>query len=146
MMMKKFSINILSILLIWGIFQSCDKIDAPYLVKQECDNPNPQQATRKVVLEEFTGHTCVNCPTASAVAHNLANIYEDQLVLISVHAGAYSEPESGDFSYDFRTSTGNELDQNEPKKIKKCNVLQHRNDYRICIGYNYCFSDYLLLR
>ena len=109
MMMKNLVINILTIILIFGIFQSCDKIDAPYLVKQQGNDPNPQEATRKVLLEEFTGHTCVNCPTASAVAHNLGNIYEDQLVLISVHAGNYAEPQGGDYSNDFRTSEGNEL-------------------------------------
>ena len=109
MMMKKFSINILAILFVFGIFQSCDKIDAPYLVKKQGNNPNPQEATRKVLLEEFTGHTCVNCPTASLVAHDLGSIYEDQLILISVHAGNYAEPQGGDFTCDFRTPTGNEL-------------------------------------
>lgn len=109
MIMKKISINILAIILLFGMFQSCDKIDAPYLVKQQGDGPNPQEATRKVLLEEFTGHTCVNCPTASLVAHDLADIHEDQLVLMSIHAGNYAEPQTGDFSYDFRTSTGNEL-------------------------------------
>jgi len=109
MMMKNFSIKILTILLIFGIFQSCDKINAPYLVKQEGDTPNPQQATRKVLLEEFTGHTCPNCPTGSAEVHNLENIFEEQLVVISIHAGNYAEPQGGDFTYDFRTPTGNEL-------------------------------------
>ncbi|MCD4726235.1 MAG: Omp28 family outer membrane lipoprotein [Pirellulales bacterium] len=108
-MMKKIIINILTIILIFGVFQSCDKIDAPYLVKQQGNDPNPQEETRKVLLEEFTGHTCINCPTASLVAHDLGSIYEDQLVLISVHAGNYAEPQTGDFTYDFRTPTGNEL-------------------------------------
>ena len=107
--MKKIIINILTIILIFGVFQSCDKIDAPYLVKQQGNDPNPQEETRKVLLEEFTGHTCINCPTASLVAHDLGSIYEDQLVLISVHAGNYAEPQTGDFTYDFRTPTGNEL-------------------------------------
>ncbi|MCD4772494.1 MAG: Omp28-related outer membrane protein, partial [Bacteroidales bacterium] len=73
------------------------------------NDPNPQEATRKVLLEEFTGHTCPNCPMGSATVHNLGNIFEDQLVLISVHAGNYAELQDSIFTYDFRTPTGNDL-------------------------------------
>jgi thiol-disulfide isomerase/thioredoxin len=43
--------------------------------------------TRRVLLEDFTGHTCNNCPAAAVIAEGLQTFYgEDQLILVGVHA------------------------------------------------------------
>lgn len=41
--------------------------------------------TKRVVLEEFTGTTCVNCPLGILAIENLENIYGDQFIPISIH-------------------------------------------------------------
>jgi hypothetical protein len=63
---------------------------------------------RKVFLEDYTGHRCVTCPAAAVVAHDLKEQYEDQLIVMSVHAGFFAEPLSAPFDADFRTEAGTE--------------------------------------
>ncbi len=84
---------------------SCDKLDAPYYR----DTSNQGSKGRNVLLEEFTGHKCPNCPEASKEAHELQAEYPE-LILVSVHAGAFATPNAGGlFVYDFRCSVGEEL-------------------------------------
>lgn len=69
----------------------------------------------KILLEEFTGFRCTNCPTAAANASNLKDQYPDQLFLSAIHcteifAGPISpanDPE-GEFQNDLRTPEGAE--------------------------------------
>ncbi len=100
---------------------SCDKIEEPF-VKQTgnvdtaaCPVPEFPAVTnilKRVLLEDYTGHTCVNCPRAAVIAHDLKQVHGEQLVLVAVHAGFFAKPlPSGDFTYDFRTETGTEWDE-----------------------------------
>ena len=84
---------------------ACDKLDAPYKKVKKIS----AQTSRKVLLEDFTGHTCVNCPTAHEVARGLQQVYEGHLILISIHAGFYAWPAGSTFPEDFRCETGEEL-------------------------------------
>ena len=68
----------------------------------------PTLGDRKVLVEEFTGVRCVNCPSGSAELENLKSIYGDRLVVVSVHAGDFSTPYS-DSKSDFRTAEGTAL-------------------------------------
>lgn len=96
--------------LVW--IASCDVIDAPYV-----DNPtntpdtNTTAAKRVVLVEEFTGIKCPNCPEASHFAHALSKgAYKDKMILVSVHAGNLAKPNgSGDFTADYRTDVGTAL-------------------------------------
>lgn len=67
------------------------------------------QTDRKVIVEEFTGVKCVNCPTGSEKIEQLHDQYGDQLIAISVHAGFFSVPfpESPE---DFTTADGEAID------------------------------------
>lgn len=47
----------------------------------------PVEAQRTVLLEEFTGQFCVNCPKAHTVIANLVNQYSGNLIPVSIHAG-----------------------------------------------------------
>ena len=46
---------------------------------------------RTVLLEEFTGQGCTNCPDAHRLVANLHEQYGEQLVSVAIHAGQYSE-------------------------------------------------------
>lgn len=103
------------------LFSSCDKIDAPYVI------PAPPQDTaacpvpefpvmtahyKRAFLEDYTGHNCPNCPRAALTARDLKTLYEDSLVVITVHAGFFAKPSTGDplWAYDFKTAAGTEWD------------------------------------
>ena len=65
-------------------FAACDSVgpDDRYI---EVENVS---AERKVLLEEFTGQRCVNCPTAHAIIERLEEQYGDDLIVVSIHAGS----------------------------------------------------------
>lgn len=48
----------------------------------------PVEAQRVVILEEFTGQKCVNCPDAHAVIEGLLEQYPDNLISVSIHGGS----------------------------------------------------------
>ncbi len=69
----------------------------------------PSLGDKKVLVEEFTGVRCVNCPAGAAELENLKSIYGDRLVIVSIHAGDFAPPYS-DSKYDFRTTEGTALE------------------------------------
>jgi hypothetical protein len=84
---------------------SCDIIQEPYLETDNSTNSN----SRKVLLEEFTGHQCPNCPAGAATASKLQEFYGDKCIIISYHSGFYART-SSTFPVDYRTTEGTELD------------------------------------
>ncbi len=71
----------------------------------------PTLGDRKVLVEEFTGVRCVNCPAGASELDNLRGIYGDRLVVVSIHTGDFSTPYS-DSKFDFRTPEGTALEKN----------------------------------
>lgn len=69
----------------------------------------PSLGDKKVLVEEFTGVRCVNCPAGAAELENLKSIYGDRLVIVSIHTGDFAPPYS-DSKYDFRTTEGTALE------------------------------------
>jgi hypothetical protein len=64
---------------------------------------------RKVLVEEFTGVACVNCPQGAAELANLKGIYGENLVIVSIHAGEFSDP-LPESKYNFKTEEGTNLE------------------------------------
>lgn len=67
-----------------------------------------EKTDRVVLIEEFTGVQCVNCPQGSAEINALAQTYGQNLIAVSIHGGTFSDPYP-DSQYDFRTPDGNDL-------------------------------------
>ena len=63
---------------------------------------------RKVLVEEFTGVQCVNCPTGSLELENLLSIYGENLIVVSIHAGDFAAPYPQNV-HDFRTPEAENL-------------------------------------
>ncbi len=62
---------------------------------------------KTVLIKDFTGARCVNCPDAATYAHNLQHqLGEDHIFIMSVHAGFLAQP-MGSFP-DFLTDEGTE--------------------------------------
>lgn len=116
--MKKIIIPVIaSIILIYG----CDKVDNPIPITEEAPIVSgdiiwddslfveSNSTLRKIVLEEFTGHTCSQCPTGSLKIEQLLTTYGDQLIPVSIHAGFFAQPYAagtGKFETDHRTDIG----------------------------------------
>jgi hypothetical protein len=94
------------------LFTSCDKIQAPYALAKHGNivdtliDLDTAIQVKRVLLEDYTGHTCQNCPAAAAIAHNQEAIYNGKLIVLAVHAGYYAIPGTGEFAIDLRTAAG----------------------------------------
>jgi hypothetical protein len=79
---------------------SCDE-------KERVIVPFVPSGNRVVLLEEFTGKGCTNCPKGSREIENLLNQFPNNLVPVSIHAGFFADPEFFPLgTYDFRTEEG----------------------------------------
>lgn len=80
--MKKYYIYIIGIAA--ALFTACENIseDERFL---EVEGVTAQ---RVVLLEDYTGQACVNCPEAHKEATVLHEEYHDNLIVVAIHAGA----------------------------------------------------------
>lgn len=101
---------------------SCDYIDTPIPITPDvgdtasCPTPTFTLNTapvRKVLVEDYTGHTCPNCPRAAAELTNIIASYPDQVIGVGIHySTTFAAPQPGlggdpnAFTTDFRTSAG----------------------------------------
>lgn len=104
--MKKYFLILCSILTI----KSCDIVEGPYITDAD-SYVNPD---KKVLVEDFTGHLCSNCPDAAREISAIHAVYGDQIIALAIHtstsfARPYSESQTG-YQYDFRTKWGDEWD------------------------------------
>lgn len=69
------------------------------------------ESLRTVLVEDYTGFRCANCPRAAEALHELECMYGARIVPLAIHVSqSFAAPESnpdGSFSTDFRTSIGN---------------------------------------
>jgi hypothetical protein len=108
--MKKLIILFTAVMTWVLLTPSCDIVEEPYLKPTGSSGPGPGETVRKVLLEDYTGHKCPNCPEAADLANSLEHIYHNQIILLTVHAGFYSTPDAtGEFTNDLRTVTGTEM-------------------------------------
>lgn len=98
----------------FAFFTSCEEIP-PQINPQmgPIDNPNNPSPVddqlRQVMIEEFTGVNCVNCPDGSQAIETLIDIHGERLVAVSIHSsGSFSRP-IAESQYDFRTPEGDNL-------------------------------------
>ncbi len=100
--------NIFFLLLFMLFCISCDE-NMPEIPCVTCDlSEEPvEPEDRKVLVEEFTGVRCVQCPGGSVELENLLDIHGDRLVVVSIHAGFFSTPY--DDGNDFRSDEGEAL-------------------------------------
>ncbi len=97
---------VLLALAVWG----CDVVEAPYRETPVDPGPDTSKVTRKILIEDFTGFKCPNCPAAAELAKDLEHLYGGRVYSVSIHAGFYAKPDPvGDFIYDFRNEAATDL-------------------------------------
>lgn len=104
--MKKFFIPIFSLCLIAFSFTSCDPDEPdPNDPTTPSDTTKPKDTTkpndnvfvsktaqnRNVLLEEFTGNKCPNCPAGHKIADQLHTTYGDKFLSINIHTESFSD-------------------------------------------------------
>ncbi len=112
--MKKLSSIIATAFLMFG-FASCDVIEEPYKKDNNSggngggEEPNPEVVVKHVLLEDYTGVACVNCPTAGQLALDIQERYNHQVIVLGVHAGSMTSlPPTMPTYIDFTTPEGTE--------------------------------------
>ncbi len=88
------------------LFFSCQEKIVPITIIQP-------EGDRVVVLEEFSGGSCVPCANAHAEIENLLAVYPDNLVVITMHTfvGGQGNPVAGS-QYDFRNQDAHDILEN----------------------------------
>ena len=94
---------------------SCDEVEKPIIeygvyrsdlygpAPEFESSPNPHQ---QVLLEDFTGHECGNCPNGHARAAELLETYGEDLAVVSIHAGSLAAPLPPEYPDDWTTPEG----------------------------------------
>lgn len=89
------------------ILVSCDKVSDPYNSSIEPQDTTSNVQTRKLLLEEFTGHLCVNCPKGALAVHSLQHEFPGKIIALAYHAStAFARPTTAPYTQDFRTPVG----------------------------------------
>ncbi|MFM7340074.1 MAG: Omp28 family outer membrane lipoprotein, partial [Bacteroidota bacterium] len=105
--MKHRFISIVMITLIIVLLSSCDEISAPY---KQTGGVVVVTGEQKVLIEDFTGFRCGNCPSAAQIAAELHKAYEGKVIVLGIHSGAtFASPRGKLYAEDFRTPVGEEL-------------------------------------
>lgn len=98
--MKKYiHIIVLAMGLVAGACSNIDENDRLVYVA-------PAEAQRNVLIEDFTGQRCVNCPNATEEIHKMQEVYGDNVIAVAIHCGPFggiTQTHSG-----LKTETGEE--------------------------------------
>jgi hypothetical protein len=96
------------ILILAALFQACDKIEEPYIKEG-----NVVWNGRKIIIYDFTGHKCGNCPRAHETVESLLGIYGEAIIPIAIHCTSFARVTVTDttlpYHNDFRTDIGDFL-------------------------------------
>lgn len=113
------------------VFASCDKVENPYPVQEDqgdyslfpggdsttywaTDGPifgDNSNTLRNVVIEDFTGHKCNNCPNAADTAENIHDDYPSRVFVATIHAapnglGGFQQVDEPDYPTDWTNQDG----------------------------------------
>lgn len=69
----------------------------------------PAEVKRSVLIEDFTGQACVNCPDAAATIEELQEQYGDNVIAVGIYSGPFGDPDLASLkSQSLVTETGKE--------------------------------------
>lgn len=104
------------------IFSSCDVLEGPFDEQVAIDTTSGPK--RKILLEDFTGHTCGNCPCAGKEAARLDSIYHGRVIVVAEHVGFFADPYGSGtkFRSDFKTQAGEEVSTSFDIGCNSCGI------------------------
>jgi hypothetical protein len=87
-------------------FSGCEKIENPYYtIDPEPNDTLSAEFFKKVLLEDYTGIRCNNCPAAARLAEEIAAGSRTRVIVMAVHAGHLAQP-APPFTLDLRCPEG----------------------------------------
>jgi len=93
-------------------FAACEEI-GPDIKPPSVDTVIPTDTMtttlRNILIEEFTGVQCVNCPDGAQAIENFINTYGERIVAVSIHSGFFSNP-LNESQYDLSTDEGEQIE------------------------------------
>lgn len=101
------------------LMTGCTELDPPLVGGSKTLNDTTyvaaveQPQAHNVLLEEFTGASCSNCPPAHVIINGLKATYGTQLNVLGINP--YNNPQGDPYAghtYDFRTNAGTSIGQN----------------------------------
>lgn len=109
--MKKISFKIIIVVLTIAFFIKCDFVHNanPVLEPSATINLDTTKVYRKILIEDYTGHKCGNCPRAADTLNYLHHKYGDKIVSLAVHAGGFATV-NPNYPTDLRSTSGNDYD------------------------------------
>ncbi len=106
--MKNIFIILLAFASIAMFTVSCDKIEFPY--NEESGNNGSQSDTiRKVLMEDYTGHKCIYCPSAGLILDDLHHLYGDRMVTVTTHTSTLANADFAPYGADYKSVDGEVL-------------------------------------
>lgn len=102
--MKKIIYKLTVLFIIVLLNTSCDHV-------KDVRDPNVTVVTgnRNILVEDYTGHKCGNCPAAADTLRYLEHTYGGKIIPLAIHAGFFASVNSS-YPLDLRTSSGNDYD------------------------------------
>lgn len=120
-----------------AIFSMCDYVKEPYQTFTPSATGTTGAVLKKFLIEDYTGHTCGNCPKAVDTINSIMNLFPNRVIAVGIHSGYYSALSSPNYLYNFvvadiTTPGYNELDnyfQISPNGNP--NGMVNRKDYNV---------------
>ena len=119
-------LHIISSLALIFVLQGCSETE------MVIPRVNELVSDRIVLIEDFTGVRCVNCPNASREISSLIDRYPKNVVAVAYHTSFLGDPitkEGYVSKYDFRTSDGETLETDMGSYLGKPAVGLNRKKY-----------------
>lgn len=96
-------------LFVLSFFISCDYVEEPFIENNGNNGSSGEGGITKVLIEDFTGHKCPNCPRAAEELDFLMyDVFPNQIIPVSIHAGSFASTNNS-YTVDYTTNVGNEL-------------------------------------
>lgn len=84
-------------------------------------NVTSEPTQRNILIEEFTGIHCPNCPDGQRVVNELKSLNPERIFSVAIHAGAYAMPAAGE--PDYTTNIGNMLGNHFQPTFFPCAIV-----------------------
>lgn len=89
-------------------FTACDTID----FDDRLDGPLEVEVGKNILIEDYTGQKCANCPLAHAEAEKLQELYgKDKIIAVAIHGGPQSVDETNSAQVGLANETGRDYNR-----------------------------------
>lgn len=94
----------------------------------------PAEAKRNVLIEDFTGQNCVNCPSATEAIHEMQEVYGENIIPVAIHCGNFGVKNNGTSNAGLMMAEGQEywdawFTSQQGQPVAKINRGEATSDY-----------------